>query len=92
MRWGVHVQKLSRRELSSEKSRVAFAHNPALHTHIFNFDNKTALMAALGLLHSKLHNPDVEREEDRTVVFKIIDTMLTKKKFKDFFNNNVAAL
>jgi hypothetical protein len=31
-------------------------------------------------------------EEDRTVVFKIIDTMLTKKKFKDFFNNNVAAL
>lgn len=31
-------------------------------------------------------------EDDRTVVFKIIDTMLTKKKFKDFFNNNVAAL
>jgi len=31
-------------------------------------------------------------EDDRVVVFKIIDTMLTKKKFKDFFNNNVAAL
>ncbi|WP_162429151.1 transcriptional regulator [Mucilaginibacter sp. 14171R-50] len=31
-------------------------------------------------------------EDDRTVVFKIIDTMLTKKKFKDFFNNNLAAL
>lgn len=31
-------------------------------------------------------------EDDRTVVFKIIDTMLTKKKFKNFFNNNVAAL
>lgn len=31
-------------------------------------------------------------EDDRAVVFKIIDTMLTKKKFKDFFNNNVAAL
>lgn len=31
-------------------------------------------------------------EEDRNVVFKIIDTMLTKKKFKDFFNNNIAAL
>jgi len=31
-------------------------------------------------------------EEDRTVVFKIIDTMLTKKKFKDFSNNNIAAL
>ena len=24
-------------------------------------------------------------EEDRTVVFKIIDAMLTKKKFKNFF-------
>ncbi len=31
-------------------------------------------------------------EEDRETVFKIIDTMLTKKKFKDFFNKNVAAL
>lgn len=31
-------------------------------------------------------------EEDRTVVFKIIDTMLTKKKFKDFFQQNATAL
>ena len=31
-------------------------------------------------------------EDDRTVVFKIIDTMLTKKKFKDFFQKNVAVL
>jgi hypothetical protein len=31
-------------------------------------------------------------EDDRTVVFKIIDTMLTKKKFKDFFQQNAAAL
>ncbi len=31
-------------------------------------------------------------EEDRTVVFKIIDTTLTKKKFKDFFQQNAAAL
>jgi len=31
-------------------------------------------------------------DDDRTVVFKIIDTMLTKKKFKDFFQKNVAAL
>lgn len=31
-------------------------------------------------------------EEDCTVVFKIIDTMLTKKKFKDFFQQNAAAL
>ena len=31
-------------------------------------------------------------DDDRTVVFKIIDTMLTKKKFKDFFQKNVATL
>lgn len=31
-------------------------------------------------------------KEDRTTVFKIVETMLTKKKFKDFFNKNVAAL
>ena len=31
-------------------------------------------------------------EEDRNIVFKIIDTMLTKKKFKDFFNKNMATL
>ena len=31
-------------------------------------------------------------EEDKQTVFKIIDTMLTKQKFKDFFNKNVATL
>ena len=31
-------------------------------------------------------------EDDRQTVFKIIDTMLTKKKFKDFFNKNVAVI
>ena len=31
-------------------------------------------------------------EDDRSTIIKIIDTMLTKKKFKDFFNKNVAAL
>jgi hypothetical protein len=31
-------------------------------------------------------------EEDKTTVFKIIDKMLTTKKFKDFFNKNVAML
>ena len=29
-------------------------------------------------------------EEDKYVIFKMIDTMLTKKKFKDFFNKNIA--
>ena len=29
---------------------------------------------------------------DKQTVFKIIDTMLTKKKFKDFFQKNIAVL
>lgn len=31
-------------------------------------------------------------EEDRSIVFKMVDKMLTTKKFKDFFNKNIAAL
>lgn len=31
-------------------------------------------------------------EEDKQAIFRIIDGMLTKSKFKDFFNKNVAAL
>jgi transcriptional regulator with XRE-family HTH domain len=31
-------------------------------------------------------------EKDKSLIFSIIETMLTKKKFKDFFAKNVAAL
>ena len=31
-------------------------------------------------------------EKDRSTIFNIIDTMLTKEKFKDFFNRNIASL
>ncbi len=31
-------------------------------------------------------------EKDKSIVYGMIETMLTKKKFKDFFNKNVAAL
>jgi transcriptional regulator with XRE-family HTH domain len=31
-------------------------------------------------------------EDDRSMVFKMIETFVTKKKFKEFFNKNVAAL
>jgi len=31
-------------------------------------------------------------EEDRQIIFKLIDKMLTNKKLKDFFNKNIAAL
>jgi transcriptional regulator with XRE-family HTH domain len=30
--------------------------------------------------------------EDKATIFKLIDTFLTKKKFKDFFQKNIAAL
>jgi len=30
--------------------------------------------------------------DDKTIIFKMIDSFLTKKKFKDFFNKNVASL
>ena len=29
-------------------------------------------------------------EEDKQVIYRMIDTMLTKKKFQDFFQQNVA--
>jgi transcriptional regulator with XRE-family HTH domain len=31
-------------------------------------------------------------DEDKQTIFKLIDKMLTNKKFKDFFNKNIAAL
>lgn len=31
-------------------------------------------------------------EDDRAIIFKMIEKMLTTQKFKDFFNKNVAAL
>jgi len=31
-------------------------------------------------------------DEDRQTIFKLINKMLTNKKFKDFFQKNVAAL
>lgn len=31
-------------------------------------------------------------EEDKQTIFKLIDKMLTNKKFKDFFNKNISAL
>ena len=31
-------------------------------------------------------------EDEQNMVFKFIDSLLTKKKFKDFFNKNVATL
>lgn len=31
-------------------------------------------------------------QEEKNMIFKMVETFLTKKKFKDFFNKNIAAL
>jgi hypothetical protein len=30
-------------------------------------------------------------DEDKSVIYKMLDTMLTKKKFQDFFQQNIAS-
>lgn len=40
----------------------------------------------------KLQLIDQLEDEDKQAVYRIIDGMLTKSKFKDFFQKNVAAL
>ena len=40
----------------------------------------------------KLHLINQLDEEDKNMIFRMIDKILTTKKFKDFFNKNVAAL
>ncbi len=31
-------------------------------------------------------------QEEKNMIFEMVETFLTKKKFKDFFNKNIAAL
>lgn len=31
-------------------------------------------------------------EEDKSMIFRMVDTMLTNKKFKDFFQKNIVTL
>jgi hypothetical protein len=42
--------------------------------------------------NEKLRLIEQLEEEDKQAVYRIIDGMLTKSKFKDFFNKNVAML
>jgi len=43
-------------------------------------------------VNEKLRLIEQLEEEDKQAVYRIIDGMLTKSKFKDFFNKNVAML
>jgi hypothetical protein len=40
----------------------------------------------------KLHLINQLDEDDKITVFKMVDTFLTQKKFKDFFQKNIATL
>jgi len=62
---------------------------------IINYDENISPKEVI--LEDKSENEQIKLinqldEEDKTTILKIIDTMLTKKKFKDFFNKNVASL
>ena len=62
---------------------------------IINYDENTTPKEVV--LEDKSENEQIKLinqldEEDKSTILKIIDTMLTKKKFKDFFNKNIAAL
>ena len=60
---------------------------------IINYDENTTPKEVV--LEDKSENEQIKLinqldEEDKSTILKIIDTMLTKKKFKDFFNKNIA--
>ena len=62
---------------------------------IINYDENTTPKEVV--LEDKSENEQIKLinqldEEDKSTILKIIDTMLTKKKFKDFFNKNIATL
>ena len=62
---------------------------------IINYDENISPKEVI--LEDKSENEQIKLinqldEEDKSTILKIIDTMLTKKKFKDFFNKNVASL
>lgn len=42
--------------------------------------------------NEKLRLIEQLEEPDKQAIFRLIDCMLTKNKFKDFFQNNIAAL
>jgi hypothetical protein len=55
-----------------------------LHIRAVGIEDKT-MMEQLRLIQEL-------EEKDKTIIFSMLDTMLTKKKFKDFFAKNVAML
>lgn len=83
------------REISvKELQRLANFYNISV-DDVINFDEKS--MPKEIIIEDKASNEQLRLiseldEDDKAMVFKMIDKMLTSKKFKDFFNKNVASL
>jgi transcriptional regulator with XRE-family HTH domain len=88
------VEKGMREVKVSELKTLSSLFNMSI-DDIINYDENNTPKEVV--LEDKSENEQIKLmnqldEEDKSTVLKIIDTMLTKKKFKDFFNKNVASL
>jgi transcriptional regulator with XRE-family HTH domain len=82
------------REISVEALDKIAKHFGMSIDQIVNFDNaipKEVTIEDKTLIEQVKMIQELEPDE-RNMVFKMVDTFLTKKKFKDFFQKNVAAL
>ena len=88
------VEKGMREVKVSELKTLSSLFNMTIDDIIYYDENN---MPKEVILEDKSENEQIKLinqldEEDRAMVFKMIDKMLTSKKFKDFFNKNVASL
>ena len=68
-----------------------FARQQGTTDYLFNPDSDIPQEVSIGDKHSKEQLKLISEldEDDRQIIFKMIDTMLTKKKFKTFFKENI---
>lgn len=82
------------RELSIEAINKIAKHFGMTIDQLVNFDGQIPTEVTIedkSLLEQVRLIQELEPEE-KNMVFKMIDTFLTKKKFKDFFHKNIAAM
>jgi transcriptional regulator with XRE-family HTH domain len=82
------------RELSIEAVNTIARYFGMTIDQLVNFDGNVpqeVTVADKSLMEQVKLIAELEPEE-KNVVFKMVDTFLTKKKFKDFFQKNIAAL
>ena len=82
------------REISIDALKIIARHFGMTIDQVVNFDGETPEEItvedkALTEQVRMIQNLDLE---EKHMVFKMVDTFLTQKKFKDFFQKNIAAL